>query len=53
MKCPYCQYHDTGWFSWKHTCDITGLEIPQVKVDAVCGNSTFFECPLYKQYKGL
>lgn len=52
MSCPYLKYEDTGWFSWKYICTVTGLEVGnehnKAKVDNCCNCSAFFSCPIYK-----
>lgn len=52
MKCPYLKYVDTGWFSWKHICTLTGNEVgnehSKVMVENRCGCNKFFACPIYK-----
>ena len=56
MNCPYLQYEDTGWFSWRYRCEVTyqqvGDENHTTRVDYTC-KGDWQECPIYKQERGL
>ncbi|MBQ3803757.1 MAG: hypothetical protein II845_08695 [Oscillospiraceae bacterium] len=56
MNCPYLEYVDTGWFSWRYMCKVTGQEVGDenhtTKVDYTCKNDCF-NCPIYKRERGL
>ena len=53
MDCPYLKYEDTGWFSWRHYCKLTGMKIgdenDKAFVEKTCKNSHFYDCPIYKK----
>ncbi len=52
--CPELKYEDTGWFSYRYYCKVTGAEIgnenKREKVDNLCKKDydCYKTCPLYK-----
>ena len=57
--CPEVEYKDTGWFSWRNICRVTGEEVGnehrQEFVDKVCRNKecdAYKDCPYYKAKHG-
>ncbi len=56
MNCPYLEYLDTGWFTWRYECKVTGQEVGNdhntTKVDYTCKNDCS-NCVIYKRERGL
>lgn len=54
-RCPKLEYEDTGWFSWRDYCKVTGEEVGnehrKEKVENLCNNENcdaYKDCPVYK-----
>ena len=54
-KCPELEYEDTGWFSWRDICGVTGAivgsEHDKVKVEHLCdaeSGDCYKDCPIYR-----
>ena len=56
MECPFLKYEDTGLFSWRYWCTVTGQQVGdeynKTKVEYTCKKDCY-SCPIYKQKKGL
>jgi hypothetical protein len=52
MYCPYLECVDTGWFTGRYECKVTGQEVGDLnhttKVDYTCKKDCF-NCPVYKR----
>ncbi len=56
MNCPFLEYQDTGWFSWRYICKETGQQVGDenhtTKVDYTC-KKDYENCPIYRRARGL
>ena len=55
-RCPELDTENTGWFSWKNTCRLTGATVgdehDRTKVDYLCApkdcSCQYENCPVYR-----
>ena len=54
MDCPFLRYEDTGWFTWRYWCTVTGQQVGDenhtTRVDCTCKKG-YENCPIYRREK--